>query len=51
MTTTAIITAAVTVALLSPLVAQENKPVPEDSVRVFIPGCTQRPYLHCRPSH
>ena len=33
---------AVAVALLSgPLVAQENKPVPKDSVRVFIPGCTK----------
>jgi len=36
--TTVVITVAV--ALLSgPLVAQENKPVPKDSVRVFIPGC------------
>jgi hypothetical protein len=32
----------VTVAVLSgPLVAQEHKPVPKDSVRVFIPGCTK----------
>jgi hypothetical protein len=23
------------------LVAQENKPVPKDSVRVFVPGCTK----------
>ena len=38
--TTVVITVAV--ALLSgPLVAQENKPVPKDSVRVFIPGCTK----------
>jgi len=38
--TTVVITAAV--ALLSgPLGAQENKPVPKDSVRVFIPGCTK----------
>ena len=30
------------VALLSgPLVAQERKPVPKDSVRVFVPGCTK----------
>ena len=33
---------AITVAVLSgPLVAQENKPVPKDSVRVFIPGCAK----------
>jgi hypothetical protein len=25
----------------APLVAQENKPVPKDSIRVFIPGCTK----------
>ena len=32
----------VAVAVLSgPLVAQEHKPVPKDSVRVFIPGCTK----------
>ena len=40
MRTTAVITAAVAV-LSGPLVAQENKPVPKDSVRVFIPGCTK----------
>jgi hypothetical protein len=40
MRTTAIVTVAV--ALLSgPLVAQENKPVPKDSMRVIIPGCTK----------
>jgi hypothetical protein len=40
MRTTALI--GVAVALLSaPLVAQEKKPVPKDSVRVFIPGCTK----------
>ena len=38
MRTTAVITVAVAV-LSGPLVAQENKPVPKDSVRVFIPGC------------
>jgi hypothetical protein len=33
---------AITVAVLSaPLAAQENKPVPKDSVRVLIPGCTR----------
>jgi hypothetical protein len=38
-TTVAIVSA---VALLSgPLVAQERKPVPKDSVRVFVPGCTK----------
>jgi hypothetical protein len=40
MRTTAVITVAVAV-LSAPLVAQENKPVPKDSVRVFIPGCTK----------
>src|SRR5437667_8623644 len=25
----------------APLLAQENKPVPKDSVRVFIPGCSK----------
>jgi hypothetical protein len=40
MNTAAVI--AVTVALLSgPVAAQENKPVPNDSVRVFVPGCTK----------
>lgn len=38
-TTVAIVSA---VALLGgPLVAQERKPVPKDSVRVFVPGCTK----------
>jgi hypothetical protein len=33
---------AITAAVLSgPLSAQENKPVPKDSVRVFVPGCTK----------
>jgi hypothetical protein len=40
MRTTAVITVAVAV-LSGPLVAQENKPVPKDSVRVLIPGCTR----------
>jgi hypothetical protein len=40
MRTTAVIIVAVA-ALSGPLVAQENKPVPKDSVRVFIPGCTK----------
>jgi hypothetical protein len=40
MRTTAVV--AVAVAVLSrPFVAQENKPVPKDSVRVSIPGCTK----------
>jgi hypothetical protein len=40
MTNTA--TVLVAVALLSaPLVAQESKPVPKDSMRVIIPGCTK----------
>jgi hypothetical protein len=38
-TTAAIIVA---IALLAgPLMAQENKPVPKDSARVFIPGCSK----------
>ena len=40
MRTTAIITVAVAI-LSSPLVAQETKPVPKDSARVFVPGCTK----------
>jgi hypothetical protein len=40
MTNTA--TVLVAVALLSgPLVAQESKPVPKDSMRVIVPGCTK----------
>ncbi len=40
MRTTTVLIAAV--ALLSgPLVAQEHKPVPKDSIRVSIPGCTK----------
>jgi hypothetical protein len=40
MRTIAVITVAVAV-LNGPLAAQEMKPVPKDSVRVFIPGCTR----------
>ncbi len=40
MRTTVVITVAVA-ALSGPLVAQEKKPVPKNSVRVFIPGCTK----------
>jgi hypothetical protein len=40
MRTIAVITVAVAV-LSGPLVAQESKPAPKDSVRVFIPGCTK----------
>ena len=40
MRTAAVITVAVGV-LSGLLVAQENKPVPKDSVRVFVPGCTR----------
>ena|ERR1017187_1216626 len=40
MRTTAVITVAIAM-LSAPLVAQEPKPVPKDSVRVFIPGCTK----------
>src|ERR1700730_10180177 len=40
MRTTAVIIVVVAV-LSGPLVAQENKPVPKDSVRVLIPGCTR----------
>ena len=35
-------TMTVVAAMLSgPLVAQENKPVPKNSVRVFVPGCSK----------
>jgi hypothetical protein len=40
MKTSAAIVIAVAV-LSGPLVAQENKPVPKDSVRVLVPGCTK----------
>lgn len=40
MRTTAAIAVAVAV-LSGSLGAQENKPVPKDSVRVFVPGCTK----------
>ena len=40
MRTAAVIAIAVAV-LSGPLVAQERKPVPKDSVRVFVPGCTK----------
>jgi hypothetical protein len=40
MKTTAIFIVAVAV-LGGTLVAQESKPVPKDSVRVFVPGCTK----------
>jgi hypothetical protein len=40
MKTTVAITVAVAI-LSAPLVAQEKKPVPKDSVRVSIPGCTK----------
>ena len=33
--------AAVIVMSCAPLVAQESKPVPKDSIRVFVPGCTK----------
>src|SRR5207249_3800364 len=36
----AVITVAIAV-LSGPLIAQEKKPVPKDSVRVSIPGCTK----------
>src|SRR3989442_11398674 len=40
MKTTAVITVAFTV-LSGPLIPQEEKPVPKDSVRVSVPGCTK----------
>src|SRR3979409_1207509 len=40
-TTTAFAVAVAVAALIAPLSAQEPKPVPKDSVRVFIPGCTK----------
>jgi hypothetical protein len=38
---TAIVITAVAAALSGPLLAQETKPVPKDSVRVFVPGCSK----------
>ena len=38
---TAAVVAIATAMLSGPLGAQENKPVPKDSVRVFLPGCTK----------
>src|SRR3989440_7894128 len=35
------VVAVVLAALTAPVVAQERKPVPKDSVRVSIPGCTK----------
>ena len=40
MRSTAILAVAISV-LSAPLTAQEKKPVPKDSVRVFLPGCTK----------
>jgi hypothetical protein len=40
MKTTVVIAIAI-VGLGRPLAAQENKPVPKDSIRVFVPGCTK----------
>jgi hypothetical protein len=38
---TATVIAIAVAALSGPLSAQENKPVPKDSVRLFVPGCTK----------
>jgi len=38
---TAIVITALAAALSGSLLAQESKPVPKDSVRVLIPGCTK----------
>ena len=40
-TTDSLIVAAAIAVLGGPLVAQEGKPVPKDSVRVSVPGCTK----------
>jgi hypothetical protein len=43
---------AVAITLLSiPIVAQETKPVPKDSVRVAIPGCTKGQIFTAAPPH
>jgi hypothetical protein len=41
MKTVVLVLVALTAALSRPLVAQEAKPVPKDSVRVYIPGCSK----------
>ena len=38
---TSLVIAVVLAAVSGPLVAQDSKPVPKDSVRVFIPGCSK----------
>jgi hypothetical protein len=38
---TAAVVAVVAAVLSGPLVAQETKPVPKDSMRVVVPGCTK----------
>jgi hypothetical protein len=40
-TTTAVAVAVAVAVFRGPLGAQENTPVPRDSVRVFVPGCTR----------
>jgi hypothetical protein len=37
----AVVVALATVVLSGPLAAQENKPVPKDSLRVLVPGCAK----------
>ena len=44
-------TIAALVVLSLPLAAQEKKPVPKDSVRVFLPGCYEGLHLHRRSAH
>jgi len=40
MRSTAVVSIAIAL-LCAPLAAQENKPIPKDSVRVFVPGCSK----------
>ena len=41
MKTTVVVVVVVAAMLCGPLHAQEKKPVPKDSVRVFVPGCSK----------
>ena len=49
MKTVLVFVALAVVALVGPMAAQEEKPVPKDSERVFIPGCTKGLVLTAGP--
>ena len=49
MKTVLVLVALASIALSGPMAAQEEKPVPKDSERVFIPGCTKGLVLTAGP--